>query len=114
HRRWPYPRQPAICLRRQPDKSIRPLTERASIRHQFFAALYLIALFAAAGRQAQAADGLSEAQIKAAYLYNFAKFVEWPDTAAPASTAINLCVIGNNVLDGALQAWTGARPASAA
>ncbi len=107
HRRCPYPRQPAICLRRQPDKSIRPLAERTGIRHKFFAALYLIALFAATGRQTQAADSLSEAQIKAAYLYNFAKFVEWPDTAAPASTDINLCVIGNNVLDGALQALDG-------
>ena len=53
------------------------------------------------------ADGLSEAQIKAAYLYNFAKFVEWPVEALPADADLLLCVLGNNVLDGALQALDG-------
>jgi len=57
--------------------------------------------------QTLAADGLSEGQIKAAYLYNFAKFVEWPAEALPANANIVLCVIGNNVLDGALQALDG-------
>jgi len=53
------------------------------------------------------ADGLSEGQIKAAYLYNFAKFVEWPAEALPAGAEILLCVLGNDVLDGALQALDG-------
>lgn len=57
--------------------------------------------------QTLTADGLSEDQIKAAYLYNFAKFVEWPAEALPANANIVLCVIGNNVLDGALQALDG-------
>jgi len=53
------------------------------------------------------ADGLSEGQIKAAYIYNFAKFVEWPVEALPAGAEILLCVVGNNVLDGALDALDG-------
>ncbi|MGZ4958120.1 MAG: YfiR family protein [Methylomonas sp.] len=53
------------------------------------------------------ADGLSEGQIKAAYLYNFAKFVEWPAEALPAGDDILLCVVGHNVLDGALEALNG-------
>lgn len=53
------------------------------------------------------AETLSEAQIKAAYVYNFAKFVEWPaEVLAPAADIV-LCVVGNNALDGALQALEG-------
>lgn len=57
--------------------------------------------------RALSADGLSEGQIKAAYLYNFAKFVEWPAETLPAGGEIVLCVVGNNVLDGALDALNG-------
>lgn len=53
------------------------------------------------------AEGLSDAQIKAAYLYNFAKFIEWPADTVAADAPLTLCVIGNNVLDGALQALDG-------
>ena len=36
---------------------------------------------------------MSERQVKAAYLYNFAKFVEWPEQAFANSTApIRLCI----------------------
>ncbi|AMK77520.1 MULTISPECIES: YfiR family protein [Methylomonas] len=59
------------------------------------------------GRQALPAESLSEAQIKAAYLYNFAKFVEWPADVLPPGAEILLCVVGNNVLDGELQALDG-------
>ena len=39
----------------------------------------------------------SEYQIKAAFLYNFAKFVEWPSQALPESSAsITLCVLGED------------------
>ncbi|WGS85784.1 YfiR family protein [Methylomonas sp. UP202] len=53
------------------------------------------------------AEGLSEAQIKAAYLYNFAKFIEWPADTVAADATLTLCVVGNNVLEGALQALDG-------
>ena len=39
----------------------------------------------------------SEYQIKAAFLYNFAKFVDWPAKALPgASTSITLCILGED------------------
>lgn len=66
-----------------------------------------LALLLLTGWQAQWADGLSEAQIKAAYLYNFAKFVEWPPGGLPPNSDILLCVVGNHVLDGALEALEG-------
>ncbi len=72
-------------------------------RQTCFTALLLIPSHA----HALAAEGLSEAQIKAAYLYNFAKFVEWPAEVLAADAEIVLCVVGNNVLDNALQSLDG-------
>src|ERR1700735_4139658 len=38
-----------------------------------------------------------EYQVKAAFLYNFAKFVEWsPSSFATASAPIRICVLGRN------------------
>lgn len=48
---------------------------------------------------AQAAEppALSEYQLKAAFLYNFAKFVEWPSRALPESSpSLTLCVLGED------------------
>jgi hypothetical protein len=45
-------------------------------------------------RPAAAQDVALEYQVKAAYLYNFVKFVEWPE---PARTGpLNICVAGRN------------------
>jgi hypothetical protein len=42
------------------------------------------------------AQGISEYQVKAAYLYNFAKFVDWPDDSFASPTApIRLCVLND-------------------
>lgn len=39
----------------------------------------------------------SEYQVKAAFLYNFAKFVEWPpDAARDSSDPITICIIGQD------------------
>ena len=37
-----------------------------------------------------------EYQVKAAFLYNFAKFVEWPSGTLGRSNAIAICVLGQN------------------
>jgi len=42
-----------------------------------------------------AAQVSREYEIKAAYLYNFAKFVDWPTDALPDST-IRICVLGED------------------
>jgi hypothetical protein len=39
--------------------------------------------------------GLSEGQVKAAFVYNFAKFVEWPDEATSPAAPIVVGVIGD-------------------
>lgn len=52
------------------------------------------------------AQGMTENQIKTAYVLNFAKFVEWPAGVIGADK-LTLCVVGNDVLGGALSALDG-------
>ena len=42
------------------------------------------------------AQGTREEQIKAAFLYNFTKFVDWPDTALPPSSSFVVCVFADD------------------
>jgi len=44
----------------------------------------------------------TEAQVKAAYVYNFGKFVRWQSTA-PATDSFDICVLGKNPFGSALQ-----------
>jgi hypothetical protein len=47
---------------------------------------------------------IDEYQVKAAFLYNFAKFVEWPREAFGKSTdPIGICVIGQNPFGSSLE-----------
>lgn len=56
----------------------------------------LFCLLAAGGTRAQEAAP-SEHQVKAAFLYNFAKFVKWPETSFPATnTPIAIGILGDN------------------
>lgn len=62
-------------------------------------------LFAAASLHfIWAGQEVEEYQVKAAYLYNFAKFVDWPAQAfiSPASP-ISICVLGEDPFGGTLQ-----------
>jgi hypothetical protein len=53
-----------------------------------------VLLFLAVGVHAQSAG---EYQIKAAFLYNFAKFVEWPSSSfSDASAPLRICVFGQD------------------
>jgi hypothetical protein len=38
----------------------------------------------------------TEYQVKAAYLYNFGKFVEWPTRATTSESSFNICVLGQD------------------
>ncbi|MBI1750757.1 MAG: YfiR family protein [Acidobacteria bacterium] len=56
----------------------------------------------AAPARAQA-DTREEYQVKAAFLFNFAKFIEWPDTAFSSARApLVICVTGRNPFGNAL------------
>jgi hypothetical protein len=51
--------------------------------------------------------GLSELQVKSAYVFNFIKFVEWPAGAIKTGDKLRLCVIGNDDLQASLSALNG-------
>jgi hypothetical protein len=38
----------------------------------------------------------TESQVKAAYLFNFGKFVRWPDARTGADDTLEICVLGRN------------------
>ena len=51
------------------------------------------------------ADEFTEHEVKAAFLYNFAKFVEWPGAKLGATDErMSLCVVGENAFHGELVA----------
>jgi hypothetical protein len=49
------------------------------------------------------AQDVPEASLKAAYIYNFAKFTEWPADGLPANAAFNACVLGDQSIADALE-----------
>ncbi len=52
---------------------------------------------------AAAAETLTEAKVKSAFLYNFAKFVKWPSDPLPSPAApFTFCTYGDNPLQGTL------------
>ena len=80
--------------------SCRP--RRLSIRlTAVVAAWVLLHLSSALGQHAKP----TEYEVKATYLYNFSKFVQWPVQAGPAqSDAFTICVIGQDPFGPALNA----------
>ena len=68
----------------------------------------LLAVMAApcAGQPETAAQGPTEYQVKAAFLYNFAKFVEWPAEAHDPKGPLAICVLGRDPFDGELERVT--------
>lgn len=51
---------------------------------------------------------LDEYEVKAAYLYNFAKYVDWPAAALPnENTTLNFCIIGNSPMNPVIQSLAG-------
>src|SRR5258707_3130307 len=56
------------------------------------------------GHATSAGAGPTEYQLKAAFLYNFIKFVEWPTTSQTGP--LTLCVLGKDPFDGELERAT--------
>lgn len=56
------------------------------------ATLAVLVSAAVSGAAAQSANVVLEYRVKAAYLFNFTRFVEWPEAATP----LTICVAGRN------------------
>ena len=61
----------------------------------------VFALVVTLAAAAAAAQARGEFEVKAAYLYNFARFVEWP-AAATARDPFTICVLGSDPFGRAL------------
>jgi hypothetical protein len=69
--------------------------------------LLLLSLVLIFKTTAYAEDHTPEYKVKAVYLYNFTKFVSWPDTAPPGDTQpLNICVLGRNPFGSLLESIT--------
>jgi hypothetical protein len=80
----------------------RPIWRHVARRAQFAAAAFPVMLAVASNLSAQASQ-TTEYQVKAAYLANFPKFVEWPAKVAK-SESFNICVLGQDPFGVALDA----------
>jgi hypothetical protein len=68
------------------------------------AVLALAAALLFAGLEQARATQSGERDLKAAFLYNFAKFVEWPQAAFPEpTTPVTLCVLGDDAVGASLE-----------
>jgi hypothetical protein len=59
--------------------------------------------FGLSARSATAQSAADEYQVKAAYILNFARFVEWPSDVLPASSPITITVLGDDPFGGTLE-----------
>jgi hypothetical protein len=62
-------------------------------------------LFCSPGR----AQDVTESSLKAAFLYNFAKFTEWPRDVLPATGSFTACVLGDTPVRESLQRTVSGR-----
>lgn len=80
-----------------------------SIRHKAFArfcAAVIIGALSYGGETAAAAEE-AESRLKVAFLFNFAKFVTWPEPEFSAQPTISICISGENSLGDALNGLKG-------
>jgi hypothetical protein len=75
-----------------------------SVRSLVVAALFFSSALALGqgGGVNSAGRATSEYEVKAAYLLNFARFVEWP-APAPGNDPFTICIVGDDPFQGALE-----------
>lgn len=72
---------------------------RSSAVDSLLAMLLAVLAFGSAGASAA---GSAELQLKAAFIYRFAQFTEWPASALARSDSLALCVVGGDPFGSAL------------
>jgi hypothetical protein len=80
-------------------------TSRGQMRSRFL--VILVSFLAFASLLASAQQHPTESQVKAAYLYNFGKFVSWQADQASRSVPLEICVLGKDPFGGVLDATVG-------
>ena len=83
-------------------------TNQERVRLTMAALCLMLLCLMSNGMHAQAQESSAEYQLKAAFLYNFAKFVEWPfDTFPDRTTPFTICALGNDPFGSSLDAIAG-------
>ncbi|OGR74942.1 MAG: hypothetical protein A2X32_10515 [Elusimicrobia bacterium GWC2_64_44] len=72
--------------------------------HKLFLTAAAAALACALLPRAASCAAAKEAEVKAAYIYNFTQFVEWEVPAASAAGHFDICVLGSDPVAGPLSA----------
>jgi hypothetical protein len=72
-----------------------------------YALIIVIALLATAGSSGQSLASPNEYEVKAAFLYNFAKFMAWPPSQSPAEATFTICILGEDPFGPALDLLKG-------
>jgi hypothetical protein len=91
-------------------RRLRATTERRVARswssgRERLPGLLLTAMFLLFGFiPASAQSHPTEFQVKAAYVYNFGKFIKWPSEAVPAASPFEICVLGKDSFAAVLDA----------
>ena len=76
-------------------------------KHIRMGILFLLFLACPAALQAQTDEALTrEYKIKAAYIYNLLKFVNWPEGSEIEALSTRICILKQNPFDGFLDALT--------
>ncbi len=78
-------------IERRLSNRLRSTAARAILR-LFLVFLFWLGALAARAQQSRA----TESQVKAAYLYNFGKFVTWPGATAGSGVSFDICVLGKD------------------
>ncbi len=84
----------------QPDPRSRAFLRGACV---CFPAIAILLILTTLSLHAQAASP-TEYDVKAAYLFNFMRFVEWPSGALNEEGVLHICVLGEDPFGGALDA----------
>lgn len=79
-----------------------PAPHRRAARGTAFLLLALILLFQAPSRGATVGRQASEYEVKAAFLLNFIKFIEWPEDKAASERPFQICILGDDPFGPAL------------
>ena len=74
----------------------------ASLRGRRYAGAVLAAAFLSCTPIGRAQD-VTESSLKAAFIYSFAKFTEWPQDALPSTATFTACVLGDSSISNALE-----------
>lgn len=66
--------------------------------------LLVLAILAAS---AEARSATPEYEVKAAFIYNFTKFVDWPDSEPEERSNLGLCILGDDPFGNSMDALAG-------